>query len=245
MIIINPGHGGKDPGATNNGLIEKNYTLLMSLYQYERFKQLCIPVKITRDIDITLGNVERASLVKNSGAIYCIDNHINAAESTNAQGVEVIHSIYNNGQLAHKIVEALANEGIPLRAKPVYCKQHPSRSDWDYYFMHRLTGKVSTNIIEYDFITNTEGAKRIRDNWQRYAEAVVKVYCIELGYPYRGPKEELKLDEKIKVILHGKKIEVEGKFIENKNYVPIRILEQLGYKVDWDGENVLVDYKGE
>lgn len=187
LIIIDPGHGGSDPGASANGMMEKDYTLMISLYQYKRFQELEIPVAITRDVDSTLGNVKRAEIVKNSGAKYCISNHINAAASTSAQGVEAIHSIYNDGKLAHAIVEALAAEGMPKRATPVYCRQYPSDPKKDYYYMHRWTGAVQTNIIEYDFITNVQGAQRIKDNWRRYAEAVVKAYCNFVGLTYRAP----------------------------------------------------------
>lgn len=187
LIIIDTSHGGIDPGASGNELVEKDYSLLMSLYQYERFKELRVPVEITRNTDITLANVNRASIVKNSGAKYCFSNHLNAAVSTSAQGVEVIHSIYNDGKLAKEIVEALAAEGIPKRATPVYSKSYQSDPKKDYYYMHRWTGSVQTNIIEYDFITNPDGAKRIKENWKRYAEAVVKVYCDFLGYEYKPP----------------------------------------------------------
>ncbi|SDL21094.1 N-acetylmuramoyl-L-alanine amidase [Natronincola ferrireducens] len=187
LIVISAGHGGSDPGAVANGMLEKDYTLLISLYQYKRFKESGVPVSLVRDWDIALGNVLRASMVKNSGAKYCIDNHCNAAVSTSAQGVEVIHSIHNDGKLAHAIVEALAAEGIPKRATPVYCRSLPNNSKQDYYFMHRWTGNVQTNIIEYDFISNTQGAQRIKENWERYAEAVVRAYCLFLNIPYKAP----------------------------------------------------------
>jgi len=187
LLIIDTSHGGNDSGASGNELVEKDYSLLMSVYQFEQFKELGVPVAITRDKDITLANVNRASIVKNSGAKYCISNHLNAATSTSARGVEVIHSIYNDGKLAREIVEALAAEGIPKRATPVYSKSYPSDPKKDYYYMHRWTGSVQVNIIEYDFITNVDGAKRIKENWKRYAEAVVKVYCNVLGYEYKPP----------------------------------------------------------
>lgn len=187
LIEIDAGHGGSDPGASGNGIVEKIYTLMISLYQYKRFCELGIPVTLTRDSDITLENVNRSSKIKNSGAKYCISNHLNAATSTSAQGVEVIHSIHNDGKLAKAIVDALSNEGIPKRATPVYSKTLPSNAKQDYYYIHRWTGSVQVNIIEYDFITNTQGAKRIKENWERYAETVVRVYCNFLGYKYKPP----------------------------------------------------------
>ena len=58
-IVIDPGHGGEDPGASGNGIIEKNLTLDISKYMYDRFKELGIPVYITRTTDETISPTER------------------------------------------------------------------------------------------------------------------------------------------------------------------------------------------
>src|SRR5690606_25627687 len=92
FLIIDPGHGGKDPGASGNGIIEKNMILDISLYQYKRFKELGIKVALTRDADVTIDSTPRANIVSYSKAKYCISNHINAAAATSAKGAEIIHS---------------------------------------------------------------------------------------------------------------------------------------------------------
>ena len=81
-IVIDPGHGGDDSGAVGNGIIEKEYTLKISQYMYDRFRQLGIPVTLTRNDDITLTPSERTNKVlsaygDNSNVIV-ISNHINA-----------------------------------------------------------------------------------------------------------------------------------------------------------------------
>lgn len=187
ILIIDPGHGGIDPGCSGNGIREKDYTLKISLYQFERFKQLGVPVAITRTDDVTLDSGPRTNEVKASGAKYCISNHINAAGSTSAQGAETIHSIKSDGKLAHALMDGLVAAGLPKRR--VFCKAN-SDGKTDYYFMHRLTGNVSTVIVEYDFASNAEGAQRIKDNWQKYAEAVVQAFCRFAGFPYSPQMEE-------------------------------------------------------
>jgi N-acetylmuramoyl-L-alanine amidase len=190
-LVIDPGHGGKDPGGGSSiywdpqGFYERDKVLQISLYQYGRFKELGVKVALTRDSDITLDSTTRANLVKNSGAKYCISNHINAASATTAAGVETIHSIYSDGKLATALMQAIADAGQIKRKTPVFSK--PNASGGDYYFMHRLTGSVSTTIIEYGFATNPDDAKRIKYNWQAYAEAVVKAYCIFAGHKYTPP----------------------------------------------------------
>lgn len=78
-------HGGEDPGAIGNGIVEKDYTLKISKYMYDRFKELGIPVIMTRDTDVTLTPTERANKAKTAFGNYqdvlVISNHINAGGS--------------------------------------------------------------------------------------------------------------------------------------------------------------------
>lgn len=184
-LIIDAGHGGSDPGASGNGIIEKQMTLDISLYQWTRLTQLGIPVTITRSKDVSLESAERANLVKNSGAKYCISNHINAASATSAAGVETIHSIHSDGKLATALMEAVAAAGQIKRPTPVFAKQQSDGRDW--YYMHRDTGNVSTVIVEYGFCSNAADAARLKANWQAYAEAVVRAYCMFVGHRYEPP----------------------------------------------------------
>ena len=81
-IVIDPGHGGSDPGASGNGLVEKNLTLNISKYMYDRFKELGIPVSITRDDDRTLSPTDRVNKILgfygSDPNVIVISNHINA-----------------------------------------------------------------------------------------------------------------------------------------------------------------------
>lgn len=81
-IVIDPGHGGEDSGAIGNGIYEKDYNLKISKYMYDRFKELEIPVVLTRDSDITLSPQERTDIVKkafgDSPDVIVISNHLNA-----------------------------------------------------------------------------------------------------------------------------------------------------------------------
>ena len=72
ILIIDPGHGGTDPGAMGNGLREKDLTLQISTYQTARFHALGIPVVLTRTTDTSLTPSQRTKLVRDSGATYCI-----------------------------------------------------------------------------------------------------------------------------------------------------------------------------
>lgn len=76
-----------------------------------------------------------------------------------------------------------------------------------------------------------------------YGTDIVKMMT-ELENIVVEEKEE-KNSDKIKISLHGKKLEVEGIYKDKTNYIPIRFLEQLGYKVEWEDGKVTINYKEE
>lgn len=81
-IVIDAGHGGEDPGASGNGIIEKDMTLAIAQYMYDRFRELGIPVKIIRNTDETISPSERVKRVLDAFGNYpnviVVSNHINA-----------------------------------------------------------------------------------------------------------------------------------------------------------------------
>lgn len=247
-LIIDPGHGGKDPGGGSsifwdpNGFYEKDMVLNISLYQYERFKQLGVPVALTRSTDIYLSPEERTDIIKASRAKYCFSNHINATGNPAVMGAETIHSLFNNGQLAHKLLEGIVAEGVPRRR--VFYRESEKNPGTDYYFMHRLTGSVSTTIIEYEFATSPHGAQRVQKNWKRYAEAVVKVFCTHIDHPY----EELEKEEKLPQTKQTTRVTFEGKELsawitdQNRSVAEIRELAELiGLRVHWNAQTQTVE----
>ena len=186
-IIIDAGHGGTDPGAVAFGVQEKAWNLKMSLYQYERLKELGAKVALTRSSDVTLDSNPRSNKIKNKYD-YCISNHFNAFNGQ-ARGIETIHSIFSDGRFAKNIAEAIRKQtGLPLRR--VFTKKNNVGTDW--YFMHRLTGHTETVIIEYGFLDNAmdHNYYKNKTNFYGTAEAVVEVICKELGIPYRKKGEQ-------------------------------------------------------
>ena len=81
-IVVDAGHGGVDPGAVSGGLQEKDFNLRAAQYMANRFEELGIPVKLTRDSDETLPKSERIRRILNAFGnrddVILISNHINA-----------------------------------------------------------------------------------------------------------------------------------------------------------------------
>ncbi|MFD1039070.1 N-acetylmuramoyl-L-alanine amidase [Virgibacillus byunsanensis] len=184
ILIIDPGHGGSDPGGGSNKYwMEKDMNLAISLYQWKRYKELGVPAAITRKNDQTLTPIQRTKLVRESGAMYCYTNHINAG---GGDGAELIHSIYGDKKMAMEISTEIRSTGQNVRR--VFTRTLPNNPRRDYYYMNRDTGSVVTVIIEYGFADSKEDdIQQINKHWKRYAEAVVKGFCQFSGYPYKKP----------------------------------------------------------
>ena len=81
MGLTGASHGGTDPGSSSGDIIEKDYTLKIANYMYNRFKDLGIPVVITRSEDVTLNPADRINTVRpniTSSDDIVISNHLNA-----------------------------------------------------------------------------------------------------------------------------------------------------------------------
>ena len=185
-VIIDPGHGGTDSGATGNNLLEKDYNLLISKYMYDRFKQLGIPVAITRDSDTTLSPTDRVNTILNkfgnSSDVILISNHVN---SGGGEGAEVIYALRNRDTLAKRILENIGAAGQETRK--YYQRRLPSDTSKDYYFIHRNTGNLEPLIVEYGFIDDTKDVEFLKENYKELAEAVISAVANYIGVPYTPP----------------------------------------------------------
>lgn len=187
MVVIDPAHGGSDPGALGNNLQEKDYNLLISKYMYDRFRELGIPVAITRNDDVTLAPTERTDIILdafgNNPNVVVISNHLNAGGGT---GAEVIYALRNTDVLAKNILENIGETGQTTRK--YYQRRLPSNTSKDYYFIHRNTGVTEPVIVEYGFIDDTaSNVKFLQDNYKELAEAVIKAVANYKGYNYISP----------------------------------------------------------
>lgn len=180
-IVIDAGHGGDDPGASGNNIIEKDMNLEISKYMYNRFRELGIPVKLTREGDETIDPTTRVELIKeafgDSEDVIVISNHINAG---GGEGAEVVYALRNDNELADLVLESIGSEGQIMRK--AYQRRLPSDTSKDYYFIHRNTGITEPIIIEYGFLDTLADANRLKANNLLYAEAAVRAILDYIGY---------------------------------------------------------------
>ena len=92
-IVIDPGHGGHDPGAIGpTGLKEKDVVLAIALKLRELLKdQLGLDVVMTRSTDVFIPLEERTAIANKVNADLFLSVHANAAANHNAAGIETYY----------------------------------------------------------------------------------------------------------------------------------------------------------
>jgi N-acetylmuramoyl-L-alanine amidase len=115
-VVIDPGHGGKDPGAVSRDgrLKEKDVVLRIS----RRFREMllrrnpALKVALTREDDRFLSLERRAAIANVLNADLFISIHCNSSTESHTRGIEIY---YLSPACSHKALETAAREnGIPL-----------------------------------------------------------------------------------------------------------------------------------
>ena len=189
IVIIDPGHGGFDPGGGSNKYWkEKDLNLKISKYMYNRFRELGIKTALTRYGDITLTPNERINVVKSLAAGeptgILISNHIN---NGGGKGAEIIYSIFDQPTLGRLIAREIEATGQNIRN--VYTRINSVGQD--YYFIIRETRGLESIIVEYGFADNPIDTEILLYQWPVLAEAVVRGVANYLGVPYTPPSYTL------------------------------------------------------
>ena len=92
-VVIDPGHGGKDPGALGKGckINEKQIVLAVAKKFGAKIKEQYPDVRViyTRSTDVFIGLHERAMVARRNNADLFISIHCNGSSSTDAKGSSV------------------------------------------------------------------------------------------------------------------------------------------------------------
>ncbi len=202
-VMLDIGHGGSDPGATANNLVEKELNLKVGLQVREFLKYYDIEIGMTREKDISLSTNERIQMVKSFNPDLCVSIHHNAAANTEARGAEVIHAHYDeyDDKLALNILNKLAKVGMPTRR--AFTKLNTRGSDW-YYMIREIWNKnTDAIIVEGGFLTNAKDAELLKSNEFlkneaiAIGEAIVEYLGVELNIqPHWGEPAIKELKDK-------------------------------------------------
>ena len=172
VIVLDPGHGGHDNGASGNGIVEKDVNLSIALYLRDFLTQYDnITVYMTRTDDTFVGLTDRVVYADSVNADFFISIHNNSAASSTAKGSEVYYPNANykselsvvGGELAQSIQDKLTAYGMYDRGTKVRTAdsiEYKDGSKADYYSVIRDSKKygICGIIVEHAFVSNADDA---------------------------------------------------------------------------------------
>lgn len=175
LIILDPGHGGKDPGAIFDGVIEAAFNLSIA-FKIRMHLEKLLPyaqVLMTRDSDVYVSLADRVAFCNNKTFnskmenVFFISIHCNAALSDTARGMEIYVSQIArrsplSDRMANCISKALSRAGWKIRQN-----LNTAYKQANFYVLnHTLCPAV---LVENLFITNAQDRKLLKENWPELA----------------------------------------------------------------------------
>lgn len=148
-VILDYGHGGTDPGACANGLVEKTMNLVTGEACKKELQIYKVPVVALRNTDVTMSLSERTSKANTYGKDSCyVSIHHNAGGGDRG---ECIYSVVAN--MGKELADSIGNEMLNVlgQQKKIYNKVGDYNRD--YYHVIRET-VMEAVIVEVCFIDN-------------------------------------------------------------------------------------------
>ncbi len=153
VVAIDPGHGGRDPGALGpSGLREADVVLDIGLRVRELLTRDGVRSIILRESDVTVELADRPRLARDAGATIFVSIHANANGSATVNGSETYFLTPQSLALAQMIQDEL---GVVLGI--------PSRGIKTANFLVLRDSGVPSVLVEAAFISNADDEARLRD----------------------------------------------------------------------------------
>lgn len=159
-IIIDPGHGGSDCGATRNGIYEKNITLDISKRVASLLKNKGYVVKMTRSSDETVLLQERVDISEEFSPDIFVSIHVNSSNSESPQGLETHYYKDNSLKLAKTVHASLLNH-INANNRGLFRSK--------FYVINHTTAPAI--LVEIGFISNPSERAQLVSESRKQATA--------------------------------------------------------------------------
>ena len=153
IVYLDPGHGGYDPGASGNGIIEKNLVLDLSLKIRDKLEALGIKVIMSRTSDIYVSLRDRSSGANSLNPDIFISVHINSAGVTSASGIETYYYKSIDKPLADNLQSKLISYTGAVNRNVKFGDLHVVRET-----------KMPSSLIEIGFLTNVNEANNMKSS---------------------------------------------------------------------------------
>ena len=172
-VVIDPGHGGYDPGAVGpNGLAESALNLAVSRHAAAALEQAGYPTVLTRNGDHGMNLTNRARLAVGLQARAFVSVHHNAAAwaPSAIPGSEAYHQVGSAeskrlaGLVYEEIDAALSAYSVPWVTSGVGVTWRTRSNGDDWYAMVRQPKGVAAALAELAFISNPAEAELLADS---------------------------------------------------------------------------------
>ncbi|BCJ88058.1 N-acetylmuramoyl-L-alanine amidase [Effusibacillus dendaii] len=190
LVVVDPGHGGTDPGATGNGLQEKDINLAAGLQLRDALQRCGIQVIMTRTEDVlplTGGTIAadltyRASLANQNRSDLFVSWHVNSYSDPSVSGVSVYIYPSTRGTTTETVATAIVNaiaQATGQKNRGVYVE--------DFAVLRETS--MTAVLVESGFITNPQEAAQLASAAFRaeQAEAAAQAICQFFDLPYVAP----------------------------------------------------------
>jgi N-acetylmuramoyl-L-alanine amidase len=146
-VVVDPGHGGRDPGATGvGGLREKDVNLSIAKRLAKRLKSRGFQVILTRNDDRSLSLEERTAIAESAGGDVFISIHANASRRSKTRGIEIY--TLDASHERHSLDVVSRENGVPAsKLDPLQRALAKLRVDEVASNSERLAGLVHANVI--------------------------------------------------------------------------------------------------
>ncbi|WP_456958455.1 N-acetylmuramoyl-L-alanine amidase [Lysinibacillus sp. TE18511] len=171
IIILDPGHGGKDHGTVNGSISEKNITLKVGTRVKEKLEAEGAKVLMTRTGDTYPTLQDRVDFTNaNYGEIF-VSIHVNSALNTSAQGTETYYAI-STGDMHQEDIDlaTFVNNQIVNNLK----MKNRGVKEQQYYVIRNMN--IPSILVELGFLSNSEDRAKMTDDQyaELFAESIFK-----------------------------------------------------------------------
>lgn len=167
-IVLDPGHGGKDPGAVDNGLKEKDIVLeIGKRTKAELEKRYNARVHMTRSTDVFIELADRAAFANKLKAKMFVSIHVNAGGGT---GYETY--IYNKtASQKTKDIQKILTDEIFAQAQKFGAKAHGNDLYREANYSVLRNTNMSAVLTENMYIDTTADANLLKN--PKFIDALV------------------------------------------------------------------------
>lgn len=226
VVVLDPGHGGRDPGAVFGKLYEKTLTLrIAKRVKTELELKYGVTVKMTRSTDKYVSLQERTNFANRQNADFFCSIHINAGGGTGYE--DFIYDELSDSSTSAKRREAFHNE-----IKKVLDKYNIRNRGMKKKNLHVLRVTTMSAVLTENLFIDTEGDRELLNNSKfiediavAHADGIVAALNIKKSKPSSAPKK--KSSSKSNLIRRGDR----GKDVEAIQ----RTLKNFGYDIGRSG----------